>query len=641
MLNTIEKTKPTRSQVETLMSDWLGNLREENDNFTHKGKKGIQSEETVIDYLIGKNADRMLKEDLMRKSRQAAEQVALSVVSNPVQVQIGGDMSYHTAEDGKHQINLASDFFDDDRISGLEKAEILLGLASHEAAHAVYTDSEQKMERLLKEPEETVQLKKDIWNTIEDERIEYLLGEERPGLSPLLGKVKKHYFAEQMEQLTQDLGKDALPNEPLPRFLIAFQNAVRYPSELTRDMAEEMFDELDTVRQILTPYPMTNAQVWEATEKVMETIRDLMKKQMEQQKEKESQDGNGSSQKGGASNSAGGSGSGGSGKGKEREPSKKEVSQAIKDALSSKEGQSVMKAIHNAEQKADPKKSSHSLDENTARYVNDDSAESFGDIRGGAGGDSRMFHAFRPKGNAQAYAEALRDIRALVPAMARSLSCRSEERDYVVNGQRSGKMNMNKLVSYRCGNTNIFTKQGSVHSTSASVCLLIDESGSMWGNELLAARRAAILVNEAVKKISNVDFFCYGYTTRKLNIYRESSREDRFSLGSTEATGGTPTGWAMETCASRVRKHTKEHCVMLVVTDGAAEDPEKVKKMVTELKKRNFSVVGIGIGDDSSIVEDIPESTIFRPTGDFPLEIGRIVKRKLNKHIKRINTGCA
>ena len=69
-------------------------------------------------------------------------------------------------------INLATNYFDDRTLDSRDKIEIMLGLASHESAHAVYTDPDE-VERMLKgEPSETAELKKDIWNIIEDERIE-------------------------------------------------------------------------------------------------------------------------------------------------------------------------------------------------------------------------------------------------------------------------------------------------------------------------------------------------------------------------------------------------------------------------------------------------------------------------------------
>ena len=63
---------PTETQIEIMMSDWLGGIRggAETDH-THKGKEGIRSDTDVADYLLG-NLDNLDKLSLMRTARHAA-----------------------------------------------------------------------------------------------------------------------------------------------------------------------------------------------------------------------------------------------------------------------------------------------------------------------------------------------------------------------------------------------------------------------------------------------------------------------------------------------------------------------------------------------------------------------------------------
>ena len=105
----------------------------------------------------------------MKAGRKASEQVVNAVSPNPSVVHVGGDTSFHLKEkDGRHTINIATDYFDDSSLDKTDKVEIMLGLATHEAAHAAYTDDKVKMAMLENEPAETRDLKKDIWNIIED-----------------------------------------------------------------------------------------------------------------------------------------------------------------------------------------------------------------------------------------------------------------------------------------------------------------------------------------------------------------------------------------------------------------------------------------------------------------------------------------
>ena len=78
-MQTKSNNAPTESQVQVLMSDWLRNLRsQENENFTHKGKGGIRTEHSsVLDYLLGMPENNPVK--LIKQSRRAAEHIFLII----------------------------------------------------------------------------------------------------------------------------------------------------------------------------------------------------------------------------------------------------------------------------------------------------------------------------------------------------------------------------------------------------------------------------------------------------------------------------------------------------------------------------------------------------------------------------------
>ena len=67
-------------------------------------------------------------------------------------------------------------------------------------------------------------------------------------------------------------------------------------------------------------------------------------------------------------------------------------------------------------------------------------------------------------------------------------------------------------------------REGHVKSDRISVCILIDESGSMYGDGERAARDTAVLLNEAIGTLQNVDLYIYGHSTdggTALYVYRE------------------------------------------------------------------------------------------------------------------------
>ena len=638
-----EQNKPTESQIEVLMSDWLGNLRAKADgNFTHKGEGGIRrrnTDEDLTGYLMG-SLEGLDTVELIKRSRMASEHVINAVMSKPVTIQVGQGLSFCSEQDGRHTIALATDYFDDEGIDNRQKAAIMLGLASHEAAHGVYTDNSLKDEYLRKEPQSTRGLKKEIWNVLEDERIEYLLGDSCPGLADCIGQTKGYFFDRLVNKMKNE---GQLPTEPLPRFLNTLMQAVRYPSQLSREDVEQNFDNLDRIRRILSPFPLTPEGVMDATDRVMDVIQEMArdKAQQEQQPQLGQDDQNqndendqqqdGQQPRGDKKADNKKKKSGGS-----PQPSQKDIQKALEQMVASGQTQQMLAAMAEDSQKGQSDNCTRELDqwkgEQVQDYINSDDAE----CEVGAPGDPRTF-IFKPKGSAQQYLESQKEVRKYVPAMAKSLSCKGRDRDYCLHGLPSGKLNTNKLASFKMGNTNIFDKRGTVACSSASVVMLIDESGSMGGRRLLAARQAAILVNEAIKRIPKVNFYCYGYTTDQINVYSEDVRTSRWALGATQATGGTPTGKAMRLCADRVRRLTADPCLMLVLTDGTADNSNEVIEQDRLLRRRAIYPIGIGI-QSNSVQSTFKDNVIMTDISRLAVDLGRLTKGKLNGMLVHTNT---
>ena len=661
MSETKERKTPTESQILVTMSDWLGSLRQNKDGaFTHRGKGGIDRthKNGISSYLIDET-EGIENMELIRQSRMAAQHLVNSILHEQAEISVGGRDSMHGKVEGRHHINLATDYFDDSRLTGRQKADILLGLASHEAAHGAYTDGSLTTEALDKENPDFRTLKKEIWNIIEDERIEYHLGDQNPGLAGLLGETKRYYFDRLIRDMT-DEGREAMPTEPLPRLLATLTQAVRYPSEMTRESVEEHFDELDTIRKILTPYPLNPEAAWQATERIMDVVKDLAKEQAQQKKEQQSganpqqsPDGgqSGQQQSGDASGQDQQEGNpeeqqsdgtpqqqnpqeGKSGRAKRKSgPTKKEIERELKAMLGTDQAKRVLDAISKDAAKAQNGRPSRDLRSDTVlRYVNEDDAES----AGGGPGDPRSF-IFKPKGDRARYTQTLAKVQRFIPAMSKVLACKSRESVYCLHGQPSGRLNTSRLVAFRAGNTHIFDKEGSVSCSSASIILLIDESGSMSGERMQAAREAAVLVNEAIRRIDNVNYYCYGYTDNEITVYSEDRRISRWALSDTRAEGGTPTGRAMKVVADRVRGLTRDPAIMLVLTDGHPDSNNEVVQQDKELRKRDIHPIGVGIQTEA-VSAGFSEYVVMQDISTLALAIGRITKNRINRMLVRTDS---
>lgn len=625
----MDKIKPTASQIELLMSDWLANMREQG-TFVHKNGKGAihrSKTDNYSDYFTaGMNITDPL--DVLRNAREIAQGTVASMTEVPVKVVLGKDGS---ATDGK-VIVVATDYFDRTDLSVGDKIDILTGFSVHEAAHVNHTDMADLEEFINGFPAAEREVAKAIHNIIEDERIEFLTGEDRPGLMDFIATVKGYCWRE----YEKNKSLNAKITEPLPRFINTFLSAVRFPSMLTEQLVTENFDELSQIRKVLMPFPLSNKGAKAATKKIVGIMKNLIKKDLEEQQQQQNQqDQPGSDSSSGNGQQSGQSQQGmpDSGKGGQT-PSAKDIKDAFDKALQSDQMKQIMSAVNQAAPAPDQtnKKDSRCLTRRAEdiEYVNGDAEK----IGGGAG-TGNLSYAIKAKGNKNEYSISHSRIKQYIPAIRKALTCQTQTRDYDLQGEKSGKLNTNKLVSLRCGNRNIFTRQGEVSCDRASLCVLIDESGSMGGRRLEAARETAILLKEAVKDIENLDLFIYGFGGNVMHVYQEGRKSERYALGSLNHDGGTPTAQAMEYAFRKMSRHSYPATLMLVITDGDPDSRAKVIETDERLRKKGVIPVGIGIAGCTAVENIFKEHIVTHDLSDLAPQLGRITKKRLIKMMER------
>ena len=706
---------PSEQQVEVLMSDWFSGIR--NDDYIHKDVRGaiyhrLEKDENISSFIFGRGSKTI---EALRDARAASQNIINSMVPGRVNV-IFGDSA---CTDGR-SIKLPTDQFDSNYSEG-EKIDITLGYAVHEAAHINHSDFGITEEMSKKAQNGTLtqldKLRFSILNMIEDERIEYLVGDRvenggdgMPGYMDFVAKAKKHSFGRYEKMLRNE------PTEKVVRLLNAILKALRYPPALTKEEVVEFYKQMNKVRGILSPLPLTAEEALRRSDEIIEVIKEMieddMKNARQQQRQQqaqsqgqqeaqqqpeeqgegqgqdsrqngassgqenednnqdgENQDGEGQNdsqgaealasdedssgndksngQSQGANGSDGASEDGSAGQDDQSQDGsssrgaddsnspqidKEELEKEFNDKINSQEFKNVLNSIEKNYGNNENKSANvlNADEENVSDYINGECDFSRKENRA-------IKTKFEKRGDAYRYNQAKKEIAKYIPAVSRALRCKSEGRDYVLRGKPDGKLNTNKLVSILAGNDNIFTKRGTINTEAACVCLLIDESGSMCGRRIEEARKTAVLLNEAVKGISNLEYYCYGFTSNgcvEISVYHEngSNRCNKYALGNIKDDGGTPTGMAMLIAQERIRAKTKSQCVMFVVTDGEPDNEQYVIQAREKCKKDNITVIGVDIRGVEVTMKRLFENVVsIRDMSTLALSISTILKKYVKK----------
>lgn len=480
------------------------------------------------------------------------------------------------------------------------KINAFCGFGLHEAAHLRYTYLRVYLNFLSfisgKYTFEEGEIIKIFINLLEDNRVEDLLLTERPGFQDFIDCAKSYNSKTLEEKL------NIMRERKLILFFKTLIGILRFPGLIEEEVLEEYSEVYKEVQEKITPYPENLKDICSVSESIFKII-----------KEKKLSD---------------------------IDPAElKKILFLINDTESIT---SIMYGVDlDSGRKIDKSKVSRLLSskDNLTMKILEGTVER---------GDSDKVFFEKPKGDRNDYLRDVRAVQKYVPRLKKILTGTDKNYDFNIQGCRSGILDTTKLAEAYQGVPQVYLRQGHVRTNKSTICVLIDESGSMGGKKEILARQAAILLNETFGKSLGVDLYIYGHTADigsigyiNLSVYREGSHYNpKFSLSKSCAKSQNRDGDAILEVAKRVRKFTKENCIMFVISDGSPcangyggipaikDTAAKVK----EAEKLGFGIIQISI-DAVYRVEDMFDTyiDIGYNLEEMPKLLNEIVKTKVIK----------
>lgn len=644
----ISKVIPTNTQIELLRSDLLTGRRDIN-TFVHKGEVGLcrvmDKDESYSSYLTGGMRS---VPHLINNARTIAQKIVDSMCNIPVKVTVGNSTSFTTKE---RHINVATDYFDDNDLSTNQKTDILIGLSIHEASHVNNSDlSVEKDLRSTYNKEQILHLAMNIWNIIEDERIEMITGEDRPGYADFLGETKKYYFDKKVKERPQ-VENSPETEQKVAVFINDLIKLIRFPAALSDEDIINDYELLAKAKDILTPFPASSNDVIKATVKIIDLIRDIIEEEMKKQQEQNNQ--TNSSQPGQSQSSQGQSQSSQTNdKQNEHEGSSSENSEEQKQSQSTgKQDNKTKSSSNNPSKEAVDNLLSQVLDSKAVKkeiskmdsLQTKENAQQLSDngsylVANGLEAPDKLkeVKVYSNTLDKERYFIFKKQIQKHIPALKKAMRLQTIDKEYNIEGQQTGKINSHKLSHVAAGNFNIFTKMGEERYDASNVCLLIDESGSMNGKKNDAAILTAVLIQETLQTNPKTILSVFGYSNQFYN-YIEANKGAKESLAKISSRGSTPTGDAMLIAAKKIRNHNKKPCLMIVITDGVPDNSSKVINAEKTLSKDGFVIIGVGIERATNVETIFKNSIVLNDLSELATNIGKLIKQNLKLLIKPIS----
>lgn len=170
-----------------------------------------------------------------------------------------------------------------------------------------------------------------------------------------------------------------------------------------------------------------------------------------------------------------------------------------------------------------------------------------------------------------------------------------------------------------------------------SVCVLIDESGSMAGTNIQEARKTAIILEDFLRNM-NIPCIIMGHTNDRYGIsvpvyvdFDKVDNKDKYRLVSMSASGGTPTATVLNACYKHMAKRDEANKLIIVITDGQPGDnyDHAIEGMLKSAHRDNIDIFAVGIAGCGDELRNIfgTRTIAIDDLSLLPKEMYRLIKR--------------
>lgn len=644
-------------------TDWFGR-KGKNYTSTYKGSTRLGWDTKVSGSYSSFFAPDLNKRKLLRDSyRHACDIRNIMDIPRSIRIQLNVDAET-SCTDGKTVI-VSTKVYDDNKIDNNVKLDVFLGTTIHEFSHILYTD----MAEIRKNRPNKFLF--NLFNTIEDERIEYNTTQNYPGYANFIGQAKYYYF--------DLLYKKAEKQDDLMDVLQNILYIVRYPARVDTKVIYRHQVLFDKIKKVLCDFGNNSKEAYDKAEKIYKLLLDYFKfpppPPEEQQEGDEEQDQSDSSE-GQSDSGEGQEGSDGSSDpqnskqssqkqdSKDNEGSDKNSKTQSSPKSGSDEGSAGKKKQEpiKAYTQEEIKQAAEKLAEQMRRLITSNTSLNSNEIKDEW--DSKEIadeckqikddvFIVKQEDYERRYKADFDTVKQHINGLVNTFSKFFVEQEYRLTGMRRGVLDTNKLAEAYQAVETVYSNKFKRTTPGLDVCVLIDESGSMCGTNIASARKCAILLNEVFLRLKQCDFYVYGHTADNrhmgevtINVYRDHWNRNRYALGKVESYSNNKDSVAIEETYKMVRKQTSKPLLMFVISDGAPNayglrgQPavEEVKKVVNRIESNGDTLVcQIAIESHFRPQDMFNHYVVMTDMNTFPRDLSNYIMNTLISKLKRVD----
>lgn len=226
---------------------------------------------------------------------------------------------------------------------------------------------------------------------------------------------------------------------------------------------------------------------------------------------------------------------------------------------------------------------------------------------------------------------------ALQAAAKMSAQMQALLQSHVLNREgpfRQGKLQTRNLHRLFIGRDDLFQRQNERRDINTEIVICIDMSGSMnFDDKAIMASKALYAVAESLSHVQGLQLFILGFYDNNI-IEMHASPAPLNPRMKIVPDGGTLCGAALRAAAQTFSHNPKRRKIVIIITDGDANDPDYFKEAIETLGRDGLEILGIGIHDDH-ILQYLPagECCVIQDLSDLAGSILAMLRKKMGVRV--------
>lgn len=240
----------------------------------------------------------------------------------------------------------------------------------------------------------------------------------------------------------------------------------------------------------------------------------------------------------------------------------------------------------------------------------------------------------------------MKDLAAYSKRLQRQmLDILKDLREGTVSKHRAFGRRFDARDAYRPDQKYFMSKKNPTEIPDMSIFVLIDHSGSMNGERMEAAQKAAMLLYDFATNI-DIPVAVAGHNDRGSVFFKlytgfeKASRTEKYRLAQMEPGGRNRDGMAINMASAMLEKRQEEIRMLIIISDGqpnsrdysGEEAARDIQDIIGKLRRKNIEVLAAGIGEDRERVKEIYGNDNYIDISDLsalPKTLTNIVRKKV------------